>query len=206
MERDYIKQGDCLQLMDELPEKSIDMILCDLPYGETNNPRDRPLPFGALWRQYKRIIKSNGAVLLFGQGKFFIDLAASNREWYRYDLIWDKVLTTGFLNAKRMPLRRHEKIAVFYNRLPTYHPQYETGHAAARARESVSDERVSEPKLRKIFAIGGYAGGKQGEVPDEHIAVCKAASEQGAASDGKAGTALGIPDTNLYKYGGNRIG
>ena len=79
MERDYIKQGDCLQLMDELPEKSIDMILCDLPYGETNNPRDRPLPFGALWRQYKRIIKSNGAVLLFGQGKFFIDLAASNR-------------------------------------------------------------------------------------------------------------------------------
>lgn len=127
MERDYIKQGDCLQLMDELPDKSIDMILCDLPYGETNNPRDRPLPFGALWRQYKRIIKSNGAVLLFGQGKFFIDLAASNRKWYRYDLIWDKVLTTGFLNAKRMPLRRHEKIAVFYNRLPTYHPQYETG-------------------------------------------------------------------------------
>ena len=90
------------------------MILCDLPYGETNNPRDKPVPFAPLWEQYTRIIKENGAIMLFGQGKFFIDLVESNRAWYRYDLIWDKVLTTGFLNANRMPLRRHEKIAVFY--------------------------------------------------------------------------------------------
>lgn len=127
MKRNYIKQGDCLKLMDELPDKSIDMILCDLPYGETNNPRDKPISFAPLWEQYKRIIKKNGAILLFGQGKFFIDLAESNREWYRYDLIWDKVLTTGFLNANRMPLRRHEKIAVFYERQPTYHPQFMQG-------------------------------------------------------------------------------
>ena len=125
--KDYIKQGDCLQLMRELPDGSIDMVLCDLPYGETNNPRDKPVPFAPLWAQYKRIIKENGAILLFGQGKFFIDLVGSNRAWYRYDLIWDKVLTTGFLNANRMPLRRHKKIAVFYKRQLTYHPQFTQG-------------------------------------------------------------------------------
>ncbi len=113
--------------MKELPDKSIDMILCDLPYGETNNPRDKPVPFAPLWEQYTRIIKENGAILLFGQGKFFIDLVESNRAWYRYDLIWDKVLTTGFLNANRMPLRRHEKIAVFYKRQPTFNPQFAQG-------------------------------------------------------------------------------
>lgn len=117
-----------MELMKELPEGCIDMILCDLPYGVTNNPRDHPLEFGGLWREYKRIIKENGAILLFGQGKFFIDLVESNRSWYRYDLIWDKVLPTGFLNAKRMPLRSHEKIAVFYKRLPTYHPQFREGN------------------------------------------------------------------------------
>ena len=100
--------------MQEIPDGSIDMVLCDLPYGETQNPRDKPIPFARLWAQYKRIVKGNGAILLFGQGKFFVDLIESNRKWYRYDLIWDKVLTTGFLNANRMPLRRHEKIAVFY--------------------------------------------------------------------------------------------
>ena len=103
------------------------MILCDLPYGETNNPRDKPVPFAPLWEQFTRIIKENGAILLFGQGKFFIDLVESNRAWYRYDLIWDKVLTTGFLNANRMPLRRHEKIAVFYKRQPTFNPQFAQG-------------------------------------------------------------------------------
>ena len=92
----YIKQGDCLELMQEIPEQSIDMILCDLPYGLTQNPNDKRLPFDELWKSYKRIIKPNGVVALFGQGKFFIDLVASNRAWYRYDIVWDKVLTTGF--------------------------------------------------------------------------------------------------------------
>lgn len=116
-----------MELMQEIPDGSIDMVLCDLPYGETQNPRDKPIPFARLWAQYKRIVKGNGAILLFGQGRFFVDLIESNRKWYRYDLIWDKVLTTGFLNANRMPLRRHEKIAVFYERQPTYHPQFMQG-------------------------------------------------------------------------------
>ena len=123
----YIKQGDCLELMQEIPEQSIDMILCDLPYGLTQNPNDKRLPFDELWKSYKRIIKPNGVVALFGQGKFFIDLVASNRAWYRYDIVWDKVLTTGFLNAKRMPLRRHEQVAIFYKKMPTYHPQFTKG-------------------------------------------------------------------------------
>ena len=116
----YIQQGDCLLLMENIPDGSIDMILCDLPYGVTQNPYDKPIPFERLWANYKRIIKPNGVIALFGQGQFFIDLVASNRAWYRYDIVWDKVLTTGFLNAKRMPLRRHEQVAIFYQKLPTY--------------------------------------------------------------------------------------
>lgn len=128
MKYNYIKCGDCLVLMDELPNQSIDMILCDLPYGVTNNKRDIIIPFEPLWEQYERIIKDNGAIVLFGQGKFFIDLVNSNRKMFRYDLVWDKRLTTGFLNAKRMPLRRHEMIAVFYKKLPKYRPQFSEGN------------------------------------------------------------------------------
>lgn len=120
-------QGDCLTLMKDIPDKSIDFICCDLPYGTTKSKKDIRLPFDKLWKQYKRIIKDNGCIALFSQGTFYIDLVNSNRKWFRYDLIWDKVLTSGFLNAKRMPLRRHEQIAIFYKKLPTYNPQYTIG-------------------------------------------------------------------------------
>ena len=119
----YIKKGDCLELMKEIPDNSIDMILCDLPYGTTQKVWDAVIPYDKLWEQYKRIIKDNGAIVLFAQGLFYVDLVNSNREWFRYDLVWNKVLTSGFLNANRMPLRTHEQIAVFYNKLPTYNPQ-----------------------------------------------------------------------------------
>ena len=120
-------KGDCLEIMPSIPDKSIDMILCDLPYGTTQNKADKRLPFAPLWKQYKRIIKDNGCIVLFAQGEFYIDLVQSNRKWFRYDMVWDKVLTTGFLNAKRMPLRRHEQIVVFYKKLPTYNPQFTQG-------------------------------------------------------------------------------
>lgn len=113
--------------MKDIPSKSIDLILCDPPYGVTQNSCDKKLPFEELWAEYKRIIKDNGAILLFGQGLFFVELVESNRAWFRYDLVWDKVLISGFLNAKRMPLRRHEHIAVFYKKLPTYRPQFTEG-------------------------------------------------------------------------------
>ena len=121
---DYIKQGDCLELMKEIPSGSVDMILCDLPYGVTNNKWDKQIDLNKLWFEYKRVIKDKGTICLFGQGKFFADLINSNRSWYRYDLVWDKVFITGFLNANRMPLRRHEQIGVFYKKLPTYNPQF----------------------------------------------------------------------------------
>lgn len=125
----YIKQGDCLELMKEIPDNSIDMILCDLPYGTTQNSWDAVIPYDKLWEQYRRIIKENGAIVLFAQGLFYVDLVNSNREWFRYDLVWNKILTSGFLNANRMPLRSHEQIAVFYDKLPTYNPQKVLGES-----------------------------------------------------------------------------
>lgn len=120
-------QADCFDYFDNIKDKSIDAIICDLPYGTTQNKDDIVLPLDKLWFQYERIIKDNGAIILFAQGLFFIDLVNSNRKLYRYDLVQDKQLTTGFLNANRMPLRVHENIAVFYKKLPTYNPQFIEG-------------------------------------------------------------------------------
>lgn len=119
--------GDCLELMKNIPDGSVDLILCDLPYGITRNALDKPLSFELLWEQYKRIVKASGCICLFGQGTFYVDLVNSNRKWFRYDLVWDKQLKSGFLNSKRMPLRQHEQIAVFYKKLPTYNPQFSHG-------------------------------------------------------------------------------
>lgn len=136
--------GDCLELMRNIPDTSVDMVLCDLPYGVTSNEADKPIPFDSLWGEYKRIAKDNAAIVLFAQGMFYVDLVNSNRKMFRYDLVWDKELTTGFLNAKRMPLRKHEQIAVFYNRLPVYNPQFTKGSPlhgkgiAWRTKESVN--------------------------------------------------------------------
>lgn len=99
--------------MKAIPDASVDMIACDLPYGVTQNRLDVVIPFEPLWSEYRRIIKEHGCIALFAQGVFFVDLVQSNRKMFRYDLVWDKVLTTGFLNAGRMPLRRHEQIAIF---------------------------------------------------------------------------------------------
>ena len=111
--------GDCLEEMKKIPDGSVDMILCDLPYdvlnkGNKNASWDRLLPFDQLWEQYKRIIKDNGAIVLFAQGMFTAQLMMSNPDMWRYNLIWDKMLVSGFLNAKKMPMRSHEDILVFY--------------------------------------------------------------------------------------------
>ena len=113
--------------MQQIPSGSLDMIACDLPYGVTQNKLDIAIPFEPLWSEYKRVIKEHGCITLFAQGVFFVELVQSNRQMFRYDLVWDKVLTTGFLNAARMPLRQHERIAVFYKRLPEYHRQFTEG-------------------------------------------------------------------------------
>ena len=106
-------KGDCLELMKNIPDKSIDMILCDLPYGTTANKWDTVIPFEPLWEQYERIIKYNGAILLFGSQPFTTDLINSNRKLFKYEWIWRKNTGLGFQHARNMPLKRHENIAVF---------------------------------------------------------------------------------------------
>ena len=104
--------------MTEIPDKSIDMIFCDLPYGKTKNKWDNVIPYEPMWKQFERIIKPNGAILLFGQDKFTARTMLSNEKLHRYNIIWKKTTPTGFLNANRMPLRTHEDIMVFYKSLP----------------------------------------------------------------------------------------
>lgn len=119
--------GDCLEVMKKIPDNTVDMVLCDLPYGVTQNKSDIVIPFEPLWEQYSRIVKKNGAIVLFAQGVFFIDLVNSNRKMFKYELIWDKVLTSNFLNANIMPLRRHEQVVIFCDGKTTYNPQMTHG-------------------------------------------------------------------------------
>jgi len=127
LELNKLYLGDCLDVMNGIEDHSVDAIICDLPYEVTAHSDDKIIPFEPLWEQYKRVIKENGAIVLFAQGMFYIDLVCSNREWFRYDLVWDKVLPSGFLNSGKMPLRVHEQIAVFYGKPPVYNPQMTKG-------------------------------------------------------------------------------
>lgn len=108
-----ILNGDCLELMKQIPSASVDMILCDLPYGTTQNKWDSVIPFEPLWAAYKRIIKPRGAIVLTGAEPFSSLLRLSNLEWFKYDWIWKKSKKSGFTNAKLMPLRQHKTISVF---------------------------------------------------------------------------------------------
>lgn len=128
LELDKIYDIDCIEGMQKVEDKSIDMIFVDLPYGKTQNKWDTVIPFDLLWEQFERIIKDTGAILLFGQDKFTAKCMLSNEKLHRYNLIWKKTTPTGFLNANRMPMRSHEDIMVFYKSLPTYNPQKTTGH------------------------------------------------------------------------------
>ena len=115
--------GDCLEIMKQIKSKSIDMIFCDLPYGTTDkNEWDRTIDLDALFNHYDRIIKDNGIILLYAQQPFASDLINAYRKYFRYEIIWEKTKPVGFFNAKKMPLRSHENILVFYKKLPKYNP------------------------------------------------------------------------------------
>lgn len=118
-----IFEGDCLEIMKQLPSNSIDMVLCDLPYGTTQNKWDSLIPLDLLWKEYKRIVKDNGAIVLTSQGIFTATLILSNPSMFRYKWIWEKSKSTNFLNAKKQPLRKHEDVCVFYKKQPVYNPQ-----------------------------------------------------------------------------------
>lgn len=123
MDIDKIYNEDCLEGMKHIPSASVDMILCDLPYGTTRNKWDSVIPFEPLWEQYSRIIKPNGAICLWAQLPFSIKIGASNLKMLRYEWVIEKTMPTGFLNANRMPMKCHENVLVFYKKLPTYNPQ-----------------------------------------------------------------------------------
>ena len=132
MDNNPLKQeiwlGDCLELMKDIDDKSIDAIIVDLPYGTTNNKWDFIIPFDKLWSSYKRIVKNNGIIMFTATQPFASMLISSNYDMFKYDLIWAKNKKTGFLNANKMPLRNHEHILIFYDKLPKYNPQKTTGH------------------------------------------------------------------------------
>lgn len=129
--------GDCLVEMNSIQDGSIDMILCDLPYGTTACKWDTVIPFEPLWAQYERIIKDDGAIVLFGSEPFSSCLRLSNIKLYRYDWVWDKVnLYTGSLLANKRPLKRHENIMVFYKKQPVYNKQYRKGQPYAMTRNT----------------------------------------------------------------------
>jgi DNA modification methylase len=115
--------GDCLERMKEIPDGSVDMILCDLPYGTSKCRWDTIIPFEPLWKEYKRVIKTNGAMVLTASQPFTSVLIASNFKDYRYNWVWEKSKATGYLNAKKMPMKAHEDVCIFYQKPPLYNPQ-----------------------------------------------------------------------------------
>uniref|UniRef100_A0AAU6W2Y8 DNA methyltransferase n=4 Tax=unclassified bacterial viruses TaxID=12333 RepID=A0AAU6W2Y8_9VIRU len=136
-----LMKGDCLELMKSIPDASVDMVLADLPYGKTQCAWDVVIPFAPLWAQYLRIAKPGAAIVLCAAQPFASLVVASNTADYRYEWIWEKGNATGFLNAKRQPLRAHESAQIFYRRQPTYNPQMTTGHQRRTAkRKTVNSE------------------------------------------------------------------
>ena len=127
--------GDCLEKLKLIPKESIDLVISDPPYGVTRCVWDKIIPFEPLWSELKRVTKPNAAILIFGVEPFSSHLRLSNLKNYRYDLIFEKGQATGFLNAKRQPLRAHENISVFYKKSPTYHPQKTAGHIRKTAKK-----------------------------------------------------------------------
>jgi site-specific DNA-methyltransferase (adenine-specific) len=119
--------GDCLELMKNIPDKSVDMVLCDLPYGTTACKWDIVIPFNKLWEQYNRICKDNAVFALFGAEPFSSNLRLSNILNYKYDFIWEKERPSNFASAKYQPLRYTENISIFYRKTPLYNPQMTLG-------------------------------------------------------------------------------
>lgn len=150
--------GDCLELMDSIPDGSVDMVLCDLPFGTTQCRWDVLVPLAPLWEHYKRIAKRRAAILLFGQTPFDKVLGCSNLKWLRYEWIWEKTQATGFLNAKRAPMKAHENVLVFYQSQPTYHVIKTTGHRPVNSytkRAAVQNKTTVYGAVKRDVSGGG---------------------------------------------------
>ena len=166
--------ADCFDVFPFIEDNSIDAIICDLPYGTTACKWDEVLPFDKLWKEYNRVIKDNGVILLFGREPFSSKVRLSNEKNYRYDWIWEKSKATNFLFAKQMPLIAHEDIMVFYKKLPTYNPQKTKGKPYDKGVE----------KRTEIEAVGKIGNGnllknKSGDRNPRSVQYFKTAENEG---------------------------
>lgn len=153
-----LQQGDCLQLMKSIPDGSIDMILCDLPYGTTQNKWDSVIELHKLWNQYCRIIKENGCIALFAQCPFDKVLGCSNMKMLKYEWIVEKTKATGHLNSKKMPMKAHESVLIFYKKLPTYNPQFTEGHTPVHSYKKHTTDGSCYGKTKAGISGGGSTG------------------------------------------------
>lgn len=160
----YLK--DCLSGMQDIPDKSIDMILADLPYEQTASGWDKRIHLGFLWLAYERIIKDNGAIVLTAAQPFTTALISSNARLYRYNWYWEKNQGTNFFHAKRMPIRKIEDIVVFYKNQPTYNPQMTMGHIPTNSAKGCSAGSVYHGKNKR-----DYVGGKTSRYPTDILKI-----------------------------------
>ncbi len=151
-ERHRVLGGDCLHVMKDLPDASVDMILTDLPYGTTECAWDEVIPMAALWEQYLRVAKPEAAIVLTAAQPFTSMLVMSRPDLFRYEWIWEKGNATGFLNAKKQPLRAHESALVFYRKQPIYNPQMTAGHE----RKTTSRKTVNSECYGKALSLTQY--------------------------------------------------
>ena len=140
--------GDCLEVMKQIPDRSVDAIICDLPYGTTACKWDSVIPFELLWDAYKRVIKDNGAIVLTASQPFTNNLINSNKQLFKYSLVWDKQRSCGSMLANKRPLKYHEDIVLFYKKLPTYNPQMRKGKSLKKASGGRSDNYGNIPLVR----------------------------------------------------------
>jgi len=157
IELNKVHQGDCLEVMKQIDDKSVDVILCDLPYGVTaRNEWDVIIPFDKLWEQYNRIIKDNGTIILTAIQPFASMVVMSNLKIFKYEWIWEKTQGTGFLNAKKQPLRNHEQVLVFYKSQPKYNPQMwqSTPYTTKRLDKSYSTNYGKQVRVDTINVDG----------------------------------------------------
>tara|TARA_R110000824_G_C15030984_1_gene659352 strand:+ start:72 stop:812 length:741 start_codon:yes stop_codon:yes gene_type:complete len=150
-----LRLGDCLEVMKSIPDGSVDAIITDPPYGTTACKWDSVIDFDLMWEQLNRIIKPNGAIVLFGSEPFSSALRMSNIKNYKYDWIWKKNKSTGFLNSKKQPLRSTENIHVFYKKQCTYHPQKTKGHKPVNSFTKNTSDGETMGKTKKGLTGGG---------------------------------------------------
>lgn len=144
--------GDCLEMMKLIPDGSVDMVLCDLPYGTTQCAWDSVIPLDLLWKEYWRVAKDSAAIVLTAQSPFDKVLGVSAIGFLKYEWIWEKTAATGFLNAKKSPLKAHENVLVFYRKQPIYNPEMTAGHIIKRSNASYANHGENYGKSSSIRA------------------------------------------------------